>query len=159
MSHNATPGSPKIIGVSHSNAFGRKHLRAVDSQAERSAERAKEDPVARVQKFFDQMLPAVIVRRPDLFNKVSGSLAMFVEGAGCWTIRFGNHASPEALTRDANFESDCVTVFSVSGFVALLDGRTPEQEPVLIGDARLLSKLGHLMVEPGRGQLGVRLAK
>ncbi len=114
---------------------------------------------ARVLAFFEEQLPWLIQKRRDLFDRVSGTLSLFVEGAGAWRIRFGDHQSPDALTADADFDSDCVTVFSVAGFVAMLDGRAPTQEPAMIGDARLLSRLGQLMIEPARGQLGVRLSK
>lgn len=113
----------------------------------------------RIRTFFDVQLPKLIAHRGDVFDLMKGSLAVFVEGAGCWTINFGDHASANALQRDATFESDCVTVFSVDGFIAVLDGRTDGQAPVMIGDGRLLSKLGQLMIEPARGLLGARLNK
>lgn len=113
----------------------------------------------RVRAFFSEQLPWLIAKRKDLFDRVQGSLALFVEGAGCWTIQFGKHDSTEALREDATFESDCVAVFSVPSFVALLDGKSSAQEPALIGDAKLLSRLGQLLIEPARGQLGARLSK
>lgn len=153
-----------------SNAVGRStrerrkasepQLRAVaTSEAPAPDRRASKDGPARVQAFFAEQLPWLIRERADLFNKIGGELALFVEGAGCWTVRFGKHDSPDALRPDATFESDCVTVFSVESFLSLLDGTADGQQTVMLGDGRLLSRLGQLMIEPGRGQLGARLNK
>lgn len=142
-----------------SNAVGRSpRERRKPAEPKLAVVKPAADP-ARVQAFFAEQLPWLIRERADLFNKMSGELAVFVEGAGCWTVRFGKHDSPDALRPDATFESDCVTVFSVESFVALLDGHGDGQQTVMLGDGRLLSRLGQMMIEPARGQLGARLNK
>lgn len=117
------------------------------------------DAPARVRAFFEVQLPRRIAERGALFDQVQGTLALFIEGAGAWTIGFGDHQSPQALTAEADFDRDCVTVFSVDGFDALLDGRSDGPEPVLIGDDRLLARLGQLLIAPTRGVLGARLER
>ncbi len=116
------------------------------------------DPAARVRALFEEQLPRLIARRADLFDAVRGTLTVFVEGAGAWSIQFGDHTRADAITPATGFEGDGIAAFSVAGFVALLDGAPSAQAPVVMGDARLLSRLGQLMLEPARGPLGARLS-
>jgi len=111
-----------------------------------------------ITALFEDQLPRLIARRSDLFDAVRGAIVVMVHGVGGWRISFGDHTHPEALTRAVDLEGDCVAVFSIGGFSALLDGQGGGQTPVVLGDARLLSRLGQLMVEPSRGPLGARLS-
>ncbi len=110
----------------------------------------------RVRGFFDELLPAVVALRGDLFDRVRGTLALFVEGTGSWTVAFGDHASDKAVNEGADFDADCVAVFSTPMFIALLDGRI-DGTPVCVGDTSLVEKLGQLLREPARGGVGARI--
>lgn len=118
---------------------------------------AEKTPAAtRAAQFFEELLPVAVEMRAEVFDRVHGSLALFVEGSGSWTICFGDHAAPGAIVEGASFEADCVAVFSTPMFTALLDGKV-EGTPVVIGDDSLIEKLGQLLQEPARGGLGARL--
>jgi hypothetical protein len=111
----------------------------------------------RVRTLFDEALPRRILERGELYDRVHGTLSVFVEGAGSWCLRFGDHQHPEALTAAGSFESDAVVVFTVARFVALLDGDAQATPTVALGDTTLLGRLGQLLLEPTRGALGARL--
>lgn len=111
----------------------------------------------RVRALFDEALPRRIVERGELYDRVQGTLSIFVEGAGSWCLRFGDHQHPDALTAPGSFESDAVVVFTVARFVALLDGDAQAAPTVALGDTTLLGRLGQLLLEPTRGALGARL--
>lgn len=111
----------------------------------------------RVRAMFDEALPRRIAERAELYDRVQGTLSIFVEGAGSWCVRFGDHRHPEALTTAGSFESDAVVVFTVASFVALLDGDASSAPTVALGDTTLLGRLGQLLLEPTRGALGARL--
>jgi hypothetical protein len=59
----------------------------------------------RVHRFFDELLPAVVALRAGLFDRVKGTLALFVEGTGSWTVAFGDHASAKAVNEGADFDA------------------------------------------------------
>jgi hypothetical protein len=122
-----------------------------------SAAPAAAPAVERVRALFDEALPRRIVERGELYDRVQGTLSVFVEGAGSWCVRFGDHQHPDALTAPGAFESDAVVVFTVARFVALLDGDAQATPTVALGDTTLLGRLGQLLLEPTRGALGARL--
>lgn len=111
---------------------------------------------ARILRFFDELLPLVVELRADLFDRVKGTLAVFVDGTGQWTVSFGDHTREDAINEGADLDADCVAVFSTPMFLALLDGKL-EGTPVVIGDTRLVEKLGQLLQEPARGGVGARI--
>jgi len=113
---------------------------------------------ARVRAFFDIALPAVIALRNELFDRAQGSLSLLVEGAGGWCVRFGDHTSSDAVVEDPSLDADCVAIFTTPSFVTLLDGKRPDDVPVVMGDTSLLERLGQLLIEPAKGGLGARLA-
>lgn len=115
------------------------------------------DGAARIRALFDDALPQLVHQRADLFDRVRGTISVFVEGAGSWCVTFGDHRSPDALGSDASFDSDAVVVFTTPAFVALLDGRPGGEPAVALGDTKLLARLGELLLEPARGALGARL--
>lgn len=112
------------------------------------------DAVEQTRKFFDQ-LPELISMRGDAFDRVSGTLSLFVHGAGSWLVTFGDHRRGDAVREEATFDADCVVVFSLEGFESVLNGDTTNL-PIVVGDEKLLGKFGQLLVEPARGALGVR---
>lgn len=137
--------------------------RADSTPAPRATPRGTSTPAAvapaaeRVRALFDEALPRRILERGELYDRVHGTLSVFVEGAGSWCLRFGDHQHPEALTAAGSFESDAVVVFTVPRFVALLDGDALATPTVALGDTTLLGRLGQLLLEPTRGALGARL--
>ena len=152
--------------ASHGRATARGPLatpRADSTPAPRATPRATSTPAAvapaaeRVRALFDEALPRRILERGELYDRVHGTLSVFVEGAGSWCLRFGDHQHPEALTAAGSFESDAVVVFTVARFVALLDGDAQATPTVALGDTTLLGRLGQLLLEPTRGALGARL--
>jgi hypothetical protein len=119
-----------------------------------------EDPVERVRFFFEEQLPRVIAARRDLFNTASGVVCVMVQGVGGWTVRFGDNRAPDALSAEASLEADLVATWSADGFSRLLAGDTSDPaaiRPIHMGDARLLERLGSLMIPPARGALGARM--
>jgi hypothetical protein len=112
----------------------------------------------RVRSFFEEMLPAVIALRTDLFDRATGTLSILVEGTGAWLLRFGDHAAEDALTEEPTLDADCICVFTTPAFTTLLDGSKPNDAPIVIGDEGLLSLLGQLITGPAKGGLGARLA-
>lgn len=125
-----------------------------------SPDESLDEGPARVRRFFHEQLPRVILGRRDLFDRTQGKVSVLVEGAGAWTVTFGDHASERAVEARETLEADLVLVWSVSGFLRLLDGDTSDSaaiKPVALGDAKLLSRLGSLLVPPAQGGLGARL--
>lgn len=117
-------------------------------------------PAERVRTFFDDVLPRVIASRADVFDRAEGTVCVMVQGAGAWTLRFGDHAAAGALKAEASLEADLVATWAPDAFTRLLDADDSEPEtlrPVYLGDARLLEKLGALLVPPARGGLGARM--
>ena len=113
---------------------------------------------ARAARFFEEQLPAVVRERGDLFDHIQGSLAVFVDGTGAWTVSFGAYAAKDAVRSGADLDADCVAVFSTPMFAALLDGVVEDSRPVVIGDVKLLERLGSLLQEPQRGPVQARLS-
>lgn len=118
----------------------------------------------RVAHFFDEQLPAAIALSPQAFGQTQGALTIIVEGAGSWTITFGDASSPAAVVDEADIDADCIAVWTVDAFARLLDARAG-QEPnalrpiALVGEARLLSRLGALFPKArAKGGVGARLA-
>jgi hypothetical protein len=112
-----------------------------------------------VERFFGTQLPAVIATQRDMFRSLRGSLTIIVEGASGWTVKFGDPDAPDALVEDLDIEADCIAVWTVESFSALLDGKSDQGMPIAVeGDERLLSRLGSLMVPAQRGGVGARLA-
>lgn len=114
--------------------------------------------LARATTFFESSLPRLIRERGAAFDRTRGTLSIIVHGEGQWTITFGDHRNPRAVTRDVNLDADCVVAFSISTFNQLLDGAL-KQPPPALGDAKLLGRLGQLLVDPARGALGVRTGR
>lgn len=125
-----------------------------------SLDTALDDGPARVRRFFNEQLPRVVLSRRDLFDRSQGTVSVLVEGAGAWTITFGDHASPQAVQARETLEADLILVWPVAGFLRLLDADTSEPaaiRPVALGDAKLLNRLGSLLLPPAQGGLGARL--
>ncbi len=112
---------------------------------------------ARVTAFFHEQLPLLIDAQRAAFAKSKGSLGVIVEGAGSWTITFGDADSDDALIDEVDVEADCLAVWTVDAFMSVLDGKA-EKPQALIGDEKLIGRLGALMVPAQKGALGARLA-
>ena len=56
------------------------------------------DPTERTARFFEEVLPLVVLMRPELFERSPGSLAVFVDGVGDWTVNYGDSTSPDAIS-------------------------------------------------------------
>jgi hypothetical protein len=110
----------------------------------------------RTRAFFDEDLPRLMAARAELFNQQHGVLSVIVEGVGAWTLRFGDHAAEGALTPGAVLDGDLLLGFDAECFVRLLEGDAGVR-PVVLGDARLLERLGRLLLPAARGGLGARL--
>ncbi len=111
----------------------------------------------RVHQFFDEQLPLLIEHQRDLFAKSKGSLGVIVEGAGSWTITFGDADSDDALVDAVDAEADCVAIWTVDGFADVIGGAAT-RPAAIIGDEKLLGRLGALMLPAQKGGLGARLA-
>lgn len=121
---------------------------------------AELSPAERVRAFFDDVLPRVILARGDIFDQAEGTVCVMVQGAGAWTLRFGDHGSDAALRAEASLDADLVATWAPEAFVRILDADTTDAaalKPVFLGDARLLERLGTLLVPPARGGLGARM--
>lgn len=115
---------------------------------------------ARVVRFFDEQMPRVIAARRDLFDQSAGVVSVLVEGAGGWTVTFGDHASADAMTSSPTLDADLVVVWGVPQFLRVLEGDARDLaavRPVTLGDTKLLERLGSLLLPPARGGLGARL--
>lgn len=125
-----------------------------------SAEAALEDAPTRVRRFFDEQLPRVVVSRRDLFDRTQGTVSVLVEGAGAWTVTFGDSASERAVQARQTLEADLVLVWSAGAFLRVLEADTSDPaaiRPLALGDTKLLSRLGSLLLPPAQGGLGARL--
>lgn len=112
--------------------------------------------------FFNELLPYIIALRHDIFDRAQGVLCITVQGAGSWTIRFGDHQAKNAIKEHLDFAADLVVTFSSDGFVQLLSGEALDDKVsqiVWLGDTGLLELFGRLLVEPAKGGLGARLAQ
>lgn len=121
---------------------------------------ATEDERALVLRFFDEQLPRVIAGRRDLFDRTAGTVSVLVEGAGGWTVTFGDHTSERALVPEPTFEADLVLVWTVGAFLRVLDADTSDTaaiRPLALGETKLLGRLGSLLLPPAQGGLGARL--
>lgn len=112
-----------------------------------------------VREFFDGMLPAVIATRSEVFDASDQTACLIVHGVGAWTLKLGDHTAADAIRPELDFDADLVATWSEEGFTALLAGESESERisPIVMGDASLLSKLGHLLQPPARGGLGARL--
>lgn len=121
---------------------------------------ASPDGPARVRRFFDEQLPRVVLSRRDLFDRTQGTVSVLVEGAGAWTITFGDHASERAVEARQTIEADLVLVWTAGAFLRVLDADTSDPaaiRPVALGDTKLLGRIGSLLLPPAQGGLGARL--
>ena len=84
-------------------------------------------------------------------------MAIVVEGAGSWTITFGDAGSDDVIIDDVDVDADCIAVWTVAGFTDILKGGATRPSAI-VGDEKLLSRLGTLMLPAQRGVLGARLA-
>jgi hypothetical protein len=112
------------------------------------------------QTFFDDALPALIARRPTFFDAANGTISVTVQGAGAWTLTFGDHRATDAVKPGLDLDADLLVAWSEAQFQTLLDGEgsADNLEPVAIGDVKLLGRLGGLLQPPAKGGLGARLA-
>lgn len=119
-----------------------------------------DDGRARVMRFFEEQLPRVIAGRRDLFDQSAGKVSVLVEGAGGWTLTFGDHSAGDAITPTPTLDADLVVVWALPDFLHVLDGAPStgaSARPVALGDTKLLERLGALLLPPARGGLGARL--
>jgi hypothetical protein len=88
----------------------------------------------------------------------AGTLALFVQDAGAWTVDFGGARTGRLEVRaGASLDADCVLVLGREDFDRLLGGEAPRR-PVVQGDPALVSALGRVLTAPVRGALGARLS-
>lgn len=117
-----------------------------------------------VARFFDEELPAAIELSAQAFAQTQGALTIIVEGAGSWTVTFGDASSPTAIVDEADIDADCIAVWTAERFAALLGARpgnadAPVRPIAMVGEVRLLERLGKLLISPrARGGVGARLA-
>lgn len=112
--------------------------------------------------FFSELLPDIIALRQDIFDRAKGVLCLTVQGAGSWTLRFGDHTAKNAIKEHLDFAADLVVTFSAEGFARLVSGEPLDDklsQIVWLGDTGLLELFGRLLVEPAKGGLGARLAQ
>lgn len=111
-----------------------------------------------IEEFFSERLPRALKASPG-FAAGKGTLAIIVEGAGSWTVRFGDVDEP--VIADADAESDCIAVWMKPGFEALLRGSRDLdviRPSALVGDEKLLARLGTHLQPTQKGGVGARLA-
>ena len=111
-----------------------------------------------IEEFFTEKLPRALKASPG-FAGSKGTLAIIVEGAGSWTVRFGDVDEP--VLDDADAESDCIAVWMAPAFEALLTGRRDLdviRPSAVVGDVRLLARLGSHLQPTQKGGVGARLA-
>jgi hypothetical protein len=114
-----------------------------------------------VEGFFQEQLPRAISAQRDLFARTQGVLTVIVEGAGSWTIAFGDPDAEELVMDNGDPDADCVAVWTLEAFAALLRGEQAIdviRPAAVIGDEKLLSRLGTLLLPAQKGGLGARLA-
>lgn len=112
---------------------------------------------AAIAEFFAR-LPAVLRAAP-AFAASTGALGIIVEGAGSWTVQLGDAAAP--VVDDLDDDADCIAVWTVAAFEALLSGAKDVDAIVptaIVGDERLLARLGALLQPTQKGGVGARLA-
>ena len=112
-----------------------------------------------VLTFFEQALPKVVSSRSQLFDAGRGVVCIIVHGVGAWTLRFGDHAAPDAIEATLDLDADLVVTWSEDQFQLLLSDN-PDAEAVMplhIGEVTLLSQLGNLLMPTAQGGLGARL--
>lgn len=110
---------------------------------------------ARVERFFARDLPATLAEHGA--QKLKGTIAILVEGAGSWTLRLDTHE----IVDEADPDADLLCVWTLTSFNKLLDGEKDLAaiRPVaLVGDEKLLGRLGSLLVPPQRGGVNARLS-
>ncbi len=112
--------------------------------------------------FFERALPAVIEKRSLLFDRNRGSVCIIVHGVGAWTLRFGDHAAPDALSAELSLEADLVLTWSQDVFESLVSGTFSSAEelvPVAMGDTALVEKVGNLLMPAAKGGVGAMLMR
>ncbi|MCC7110902.1 MAG: hypothetical protein IT382_16535 [Deltaproteobacteria bacterium] len=118
----------------------------------------------RVARFFDEQLPAAIAISARTFAQTQGALTLIIEGAGSWTVTFGDASSPAALVDEADIDADCISVWTAESFAALLDAKPGRGQKglrplALLGETRLLGRLGALLgPRSTHGGVGARLS-
>lgn len=118
------------------------------------------DDCSRVERFFTEALPALIIAQPAAWRGTRGVLSVIVEGAGSWTLTFGA-APSQAVVDEGDPDADCVAVWTVPAFAALLAGATDlaaVRPAAVIGDEKLLARLGALLIPARKGAVSARLA-
>ena len=111
------------------------------------------------QRFFDEMLPAIIETRSEAFTQGGeGRISVVVHPIGAWTLNFGATADRSAVVPELDFDADLVVTWTESQFIRLLAGeRCEDLTPLYLGDLKLLGRLGALLQPPARGGLGARM--
>lgn len=116
-----------------------------------------------VARFFDEQLPAAIGLSAKAFAQTQGALTIIVEGAGSWTITFGDASSPAAVVDEADIDADCIAVWTADSFASLIDANQARAKEALrpiamVGEIKLLARLGALLSSPRhKGGVGARL--
>ena len=111
-----------------------------------------------IAEFFGTRLPAAL-KANAAFKTSKGTLAIIVEGAGSWTVQLGNVAAP--VLDDVDDDADCIAIWTVPAFEALLEGARDHSliaPTAVVGDEKLLARLGSLLQPAQRGGVGARLA-
>jgi hypothetical protein len=111
-----------------------------------------------IAEFFGTRLPAALKSSPG-FKSSKGTLAIIVEGAGSWTVQLGNVGAP--VLDDVDDDADCIAIWTVSAFEALLEGARDHSliaPTAIVGDEKLLARLGSFLQPAQRGGVGARLA-
>lgn len=116
-----------------------------------------------VARFFDEQLPAAIELSAQAFAQTQGALTIIVEGAGSWTITFGDASSPAAVVDEADIDADCIAVWTADSFASLLGAHKARAKgatrPIaMVGEIKLLARLGALLNSPRhKSGVGARL--
>lgn len=111
-----------------------------------------------IQEFFGTRLPSALRASP-AFKAARGSLAIIVEGAGSWTVQLGNVTVP--VIDDVDDDADCIAIWTVPSFEKLLEGERNHEliaPSALVGEEKLLVRLGSMLQPAQRGGVGARLA-
>lgn len=111
-----------------------------------------------IAEFFGTRLPAAL-KANTAFQTSKGTLAIIVEGAGSWTVQLGNVGAP--VLDDVDDDADCIAIWTVAAFEALLEGAREHAliaPTAVVGDEKLLARLGSLLQPAQRGGVGARLA-
>lgn len=115
-----------------------------------------------VTEFFGSRLPEAL-KANAAFKTCKGTVAIIVEGAGSWTVQLGNVKCPvvDDIDVDSDDEADLICIWTVPAFEALLAGSRNLDDiapTALIGDEKLLVRLGSLLQPAQKGGVGARLA-